>query len=460
MNTPELPRISLTLGCVLLLLVLTLDLAAAGFSVGTARVKITPPQPFWMSGYAARKHPSEGVLADLWAKALAFRDPAGQTAIIVTTDLIGLPGKISDEVVRRTQEQFGLDRARVLLNSSHTHCGPTVGRNLSVMFDFSAAEAARVDAYASQLTGDLVGVVGAALKDLAPAEVTVGHGRVGFAINRREPTPQGVRIGVNTTGPVDHDVPVLKVTAPDGRVRAVLFGYACHNTTLGGDFYQMNGDYAGFAQAEFEAAHPGVNALFIMLCGGDQNPNPRGTVDHARRYGHELAAEVARVVSGPLEPVRPPIRVASRVLQLDFAPHTRESFEQEAKDPDVFRQRRARLMLEAYDRGAPIRQVAFPLQALRFNEDLTFLALGGEVVVGYGLRAKQTYPDENLVVSGYCHDVMCYIPTRKVLEEGGYEPVTSMIYYGQPGPFTQDVEETIFAGIGEVMKAVGARAKP
>jgi hypothetical protein len=193
-----------------------------------------------------------------------------------------------------------------------------------------------------------------------------------------------------------------------------------------------------------------------MLCGGDQNPNPRGTVDQARRYGSELATEVARVVSGPLKPVRPPIRTASRVLQLDFAPHTRDTFEQEAKDPDVFRQRRARLMLAAYDRGQPVRQVAFPLQALRFNEDFTLLALGGEVVVGYGLRAKQAFPDENLVVSGYCHDVMCYIPTRRVLEEGGYEPVTSMIYYGQPGPFTENVEETIFAGIARLMEQVGA----
>ena len=444
----------------LLLLRLALDVAGAGLDAGTARVRITPPQPFWMSGYAARKHPSEGVLADLWAKALALRDPGGATVVVVTTDLIGLPGAISADVMARAKERYGLERSQILLNSSHTHSGPAVGRNLSVMFDFSTAETARVDAYASQLTADLVGVIGAALNDLAPAEVSVGHGAAGFAINRRQPSNDGVRIGVNTTGPVDHDVPVLKVTAPDGRLRAVLFGYACHNTTLGGDFYQINGDYAGFAQAEFEAAHPGAHALFIMLCGGDQNPNPRGTVDHARRYGSELAAAVTQVIAGSLKPVRPPIRTASRVIQLDFAPHTRETFEAEAKDPDVFRQRRARMMLEAYDRGAPVRQVAFPMQVMRFNEDLTLLALGGEVVVGYGLRAKQTYPNENLVVSGYCHDVMCYIPTRRVLEEGGYEPVTSMIYYGQPGPFTADVEERIFTGIGELMEGVGVRPKP
>ncbi|MBE7500918.1 MAG: neutral/alkaline non-lysosomal ceramidase N-terminal domain-containing protein [Verrucomicrobiales bacterium] len=457
-NVSSLPRRRPSGGWLFLLCaLLVLPVRGAGFEVGVARVSITPPTPFWMSGYAARTHPSEGVLAELWAKALAFRDPQGQRVVLVTTDLIGLPRHVSDAVVARAQEKFGLGHAQLLLNSSHTHCGPTVGRNLSVLFDFDAAETARVHAYADDLTAKLVALVGDALRDLAPAEVAVGHGEVGFAINRRQPTPQGVRIGVNSGGPVDHDVPVVRIQTPDGRLRAVLFGYACHNTTLGGDFYHLNGDYAGFAQAEFEQAHPGVTGLFLMLCGGDQNPHPRGTVELAKQHGADLAAEVRRVLATPLKPVRPPLRLASQTVPLEFAAHTRALFEAEAAHTDVYRQRRARLMLEAYDKGEPVRQVAFPLQAVRFGEDLTVLGLGGEVVVGYGLRAKQTYPDANLVVAGYCHDVMCYIPTRRVLEEGGYEPDTSMIYYGQPGPFTPAVEETIFAALGRLLEQVGVK---
>lgn len=458
---PSLPRRRPSGGWLFLLCaLLVLPVRGAGFEVGVARVGITPPTPFWMSGYAARTHPSEGVLAELWAKALAFRDPQGQRVVLVTTDLIGLPRHVSDAVVARAQEKFGLGRSQLLLNSSHTHCGPTVGRNLSVLFDFDAAETARVHAYADDLTAKLVALVGDALRDLAPAEVAVGHGEVGFAINRRQPTPQGVRIGVNSGGPVDHDVPVVRIQSPDGRLRAVLFGYACHNTTLGGDFYHLNGDYAGFAQAEFEQAHPGATALFLMLCGGDQNPHPRGTVELAKQHGAELAAEVHRVLAAPLKPVRPPLRLASATVPLEFAAHTRAMFEAEAAHTDVYRQRRARLMLEAYDKGEPVRQVTFPLQAVRFGEDLTVLGLGGEVVVGYGLRAKQAYPGANLVVAGYCHDVMCYIPTRRVLEEGGYEPDTSMIYYGQPGPFTPAVEETIFAAMAGLLEQVGVKSAP
>ena len=433
---------------------------AADFQAGVARVKITPPQPFWMSGYAARTHPSEGIYQDLWAKALALRDAEGHQAVLVTTDLIGLPRAISDEVAARVKAQSRVERQDLVLSASHTHCGPAVRKNLAVLYDFSEEDRQRVDAYGTELVDRLVEVVGRALGDLAPARLAVGHGAVGFAVNRREPTPEGVRIGVNPEGPVDHDVPVLKVTAKDGSLRAVLFGYACHNTTLGGDFYQIGGDYAGFAQAELERAHPGATALFMMLCGGDQNPHPRGTLDLARQYGQALATEVGRVLGTALLPVRPPIRTALEVVPLGFAPHTRAVFEEEAKSEDRFRQRRARLMLAAYDEGRPVRQTPYPVQAVRFGGDLTLLALAGEPVVDYALRVKRELAGENLIVAGYCHDVMCYIPSRRVQREGGYEAVDNMIYYGQPGPFAESVEETIFAAVRRVAERVGLGASP
>src|SRR5258707_14653075 len=87
----------------------------AGFRAGVARVDITPRGPIWMSGYASRTHPSEAVLRPLWARALAI-DAAGRTGletcstciVIVTTDLIGLPFEVADEVATRAHRQFGI----------------------------------------------------------------------------------------------------------------------------------------------------------------------------------------------------------------------------------------------------------------------------------------------------------------------------------------------------------------
>jgi len=433
-------------------------LSAQEFKAGVARLNITPEGPIWMSGYAARNKPSEGKLTELWAKALALEDNKGGRLVVVTVDLIGLPRSLAEEVAARVQKQWGLDRARLLLNASHTHTGPVVYPNLMTMFELDAAQEGVVREYARGLADKLVEVTGAALGDLAPARLAFAQGQVGFAVNRREVTPNGIKLGVNPAGPVDHSVPVVRVSNPDGTTKAVLFGYACHCTTLTAEHYKISGDYAGYAQMEIERVHPGATAMFLTLCAGDQNPNPRSSEELAQRHGRSLAEEVVRVLGGELKPVRPPIRAAFQIVELRFAPHTRETFEKELESGDKFRVARARQMLKAYDERRPVRQVPYPVQAVRFNADLALLALGGEVVVDYALRAKREFPRETLVVAAYSNDVMCYIPSLRVLREGGYEADSSMIYYGQPGPFSEEVEETVFKTIHQVLRRVGAKA--
>jgi len=430
-------------------------LAGPSIRAGAARIDITPEGPVWMSGYAARNKPSEGVLMPLWAKALALEDARGNRAVIVTTDLIGLPMELTDLVAARAMEKYKLDRASLVFNASHTHTGPVVRGNLSVMESQQPPHREALAAYRQTLQQKLLDVIGAALADLAPAELAFAHGEARFGVNRRQFTPAGVVIGVNPDGPVDPRVPVLRVTSPSGKVRALLFGYACHNTTLTAEFYQLSGDYAGFAQAELEKEFPGAVALFVQLCGGDQNPNPRSKLEYAEQHGRTLAAEVARVARTAMSPAGGRIRAAYQLAALPFAPHTREQFEQELKDANVFRQRRARLMLQLYDERREPRQLRYPVQAVRLERGFTLIALGGEVVVDYALWAYRTWPQERLMVAGYSNDVACYIPSARILREGGYEAVDSMIYYGQPGPFTEEVEARIQDAVRQVMKRVG-----
>jgi hypothetical protein len=418
---------------------------------------ITPVQPIYLSGYAARKKPSEGVLQKIWAKALAIEDNKGNRVVIVTTDLIGLPRPLADQIGAEVEKRYRLRRSQLLLNSSHTHSGPVVRDNLMTMFDLTADQRRAITDYTQTLAKQIADVVGAALGNMQVARLDLGHGTGSFAVNRRVLTPTGVKGGVNPAGPVDQDVPVLRVAGVNGQLLGVLFGYACHNTTLGGDLYKVNGDYAGFAQANFEAAHPNATAMFMLLCGADANPNPRGTVALAEQHGASLAKEVTRVLAGKLTPVTGQLRSAFQTAELAFAPHTRETFEAESKESNWFKQQRAAEMLAAYDRRAPVRAIPYPVQGIRLGKSLTLVALGGEVVVDYNLRLKREFPGEELIVAGYSNDVMCYIPSLRVLKEGGYEANDSMIYYGQPGPFAEDVEDRVMQMIYKVMDRIGRK---
>jgi hypothetical protein len=432
-------------------------LAAADFRAGVATLNITPQSNLWLSGYASREKPAEGKMTELWAKAIALQDSSGGRLVIITTDLIGLPGTLTDEISARVTKKHGLDRSRLVFNSSHTHSGPVIRANLTSMYSLTPEQDEAIRDYTRKLADNLFELISKALLDLEPASLRYGESTAAFAVNRREPVPDGIRLGVNPNGPTDHTVPVIEVRA-GARLKAILFGYACHNTTLGGQ-YLYSGDYAGFAQMEIERRRQGTAALFILLCGGDQNPHPRGTEDHARQHGASLADAVDRALAGKLDRLTGKFRSAYTTTQLRLRPHTRETFEAELDDKNVYRARRAKDMLAAYDARKERRTVTYPVQAVRIGNSVTLLALGGEVVIDYQIRAKKEFSGERLIVAGYSNDVMCYIPSKRVLLEGGYEADTSMIYYGMPGPFAGDVEDIVFDAIHRAMARVGVKPK-
>ena len=263
---------------VAVLILLSCTLSGAEIKVGIARKDITPPLPFWLSGYT-RKEKSNEIVQRLWAKAAVFEESPSSRVVIVTTDILGLSHEVSEVVASRVNKKYGLTRSQLLMNSSHTHSGPVIWPNLALGFNLTPEDQKEVSQYSQKLADDLVDLIGMAMGNLAVMNVSTGHGSAGFAVNRRQSTEKGVIIGVNPDGPVDHDVPVIKVATPRGELRAVLFGYTCHNTTSGTNL--INGDYAGFAQVELEKAYPGVTAMFLIGCGADQNPNPRGTIEIA-----------------------------------------------------------------------------------------------------------------------------------------------------------------------------------
>lgn len=421
---------------------------AGEIKAGVARIVITPELPMWLTGYASREKPAAGIIHDLWAKALVLEENADSRVVIVTTDLLGLSHEISEEVARRAEHDYGIKRSQLILNSSHTHSGPMVWPCLDVIYDFDVADQQMVSAYGHRLTENIIKVIGMAMKDRSPAIVFSAHTSAGFAINRRDK--------LFPKGSTDHDVPVLKITAPDGSVRAVFFGYACHNTTIVDDNYLFNGDYAGFAQLEIEKNNPGSIALFMMGCGGDQNPDPRGTVALAQQYGKSLADSVQKSLETKMRPVTAPIRTSYTVIDIDFRPFNIQQYQNEIVSTDKFLQRRAKLMLEAYNKGWPVNRLHYPVQAVRFGNSFTLIALSDEVVVDYSLRTKKEFSGENIYVAGYSTEVMCYIPSLRVLKEGGYEGESNMIYYGFPGPFADNVEEQIFKAIRKVMKNTGS----
>jgi hypothetical protein len=432
------------------------------WQAGVASAVITPEQPMWMAGYAARKKPSEGKVHDLRAKVLALQDAHDTRLVIVTVDLLGIPRSSRDWLQKQTHERYDLPPEGLLLSASHTHCGPVVRETKysiygNTFYGLSQEQVQQSRRYVEALQQKLLQLVGQAIEGLAPARLSYSHARAGFAMNRRLKTQHGYRIRPNPDGPVDHDVPVIRIDGPDGELQAVVFGYACHNTTL--SFYKFCGDYAGFAQQYVEQYHPKATALFVAGCGGDQNPYPRGKergLEYCMEHGRALANAVeAALVSQP-RPIRGPLRAALDTVTLEFAePPSREQLEQQAQSSNKYERRHAKVLLSEMEQTGKIRTTyPYLVQVVQCGDDLTMIALAGEVVVDYSLRLKAELPGPPLWVAAYCNDVFGYIPSVRVLQEGGYEAGGAMRYTTLPGPFAPSVEKRIIDKVHELVDKV------
>ncbi|RRB06868.1 neutral/alkaline non-lysosomal ceramidase N-terminal domain-containing protein [Larkinella rosea] len=426
---------------------------AKGWKAGVASVIITPKEPQWMAGYAARTHISDGKLHDLWAKALALEDESGKQAILVTSDLLGFPKLLSDRIRDRLKTRFGLSKDQIILNSSHTHSGPVLAHALFDIYPLDANELTKIDRYTQQLEDQIVTLVGRALKQLEPAELFAQNGVTRFQVNRRNNKEGAVREQSELRGPNDYAVPVIKVVDARGKLKAIAFGYACHPTVL--DQYQWSGDYVGFAQLELEKEHPGVTALFFQGAAGDQNPIPRRTIPLARQYGRELAAAVDRVLDEPMRNLPAQLRTAYSEIDLPLAPSPSEAeLTKTAQENDGYIQRWAKRMLVEKKQGKTFRtSYPYPMQVWQLGGQPLF-SFGGELLIEYAIECKKRFgPD--VFVLGYSNDVMGYIPSATVLKEGGYEGASSQMVYGLPGLWAPSAPDLIIQEMTRLAEQLG-----
>ncbi len=432
----------------------TVPLAASGWLSGTARTVITPQEMTWMAGYAARTRPAMGTLQEIYARALALEDRDGQKFVLVSVDVLGFPAYFSKAVTGRIQAELGIPRENIILAATHTHEGPVVGDNLSVAYRMEPEHLEAVKKYTKILETKLVDTAVRAFSGMQPSRLSFGRTEAHFAINRRVIRQNGIANGANRLGPVDHRVPFLAVDNENGVLQAILFGYACHNTTGQGQYY-YNGDYAGFAETALEREFPGITALFITGTAADINPYPRGSTSLAERHGNELAAAVRKAITGPLQEVEPGLEAGYREITLKLEePPSEAEFREKLEDGNEFVRRHARMMLERIERDGKLsRDFIYPVQVWDFGEALTMVAMGGEVVLDYTTMLEQAFPESNLWVAGYCNDVSAYIPSRRILSEGGYEAEGAMLYYGWPSTFEPSVEEIILENISGLINA-------
>lgn len=413
------------------------------YRVGLARVEITPEHPVRLNGFGFRREESAGVRTPLHATALAFFVSEGPV-LLMTVESTNIPAAVVRRVADALQQECGLHPQRLTVAFTHTHTAPMLtGMNATLFGEgIPQPHQEHIDRYTEFLVERLIEAGRRALREPFEARLGFGIGSVGFAVNRR-----------TSGGPVDHDLPLLAVYDLEGRLRAVLVTYACHCVTLSDNL--VSGDWAGYALAAIEARHEGVLALVAIGCGADANPDSGVTGDRAdlaEAQGRTIAAEVDRLLGGFLAPLAGELELRSHVCTLPLAElPTRAELEARAALGDA-RGYHARLQLARLDAGQALpSEIEYTVQAWTFGDSLALVFLPGEVVVDYALRLKREFDRTRVVVVAYANDAPCYIPSERVLAEGGYEGGDAMVYYDLPAAFRPGLEEIIITAVQRVL---------
>ena len=408
------------------------------FEVGVAAVDITPDHPIRLNGFGFRRSESEGVRQRIRAKALAIGADRDGPAVLITVDALGIPETMVDALAETLRKRAGVDPAKLAVTATHTHTAPMINDVSPTLFGtpIPPEHQRHIDRYSALLATKLEEVALAALNSRRPATLSWALGSVPFAKNRR-----------TKGGPVDHDLPMLVVKDLDGALRAVYVSYACHCVNLSDN--RISGDWAGYAQELIERRHPKCSALVSIGCGADANP-VTGVVgdraDVAEGHGMEIAEEVGRLLEGPLLPVRGPLSAKSDRIDLPLAPlPAREEWERRARAESPAGHH-ARHQLEKLDRGEKLAtEIGYSIRTWSFADSLAIVFLPGEVVVDYSKRLKRELDRHRLWINAYSNGCPGYVPSERILTEGGYEGGGAMVYYGIPGPYLTGLEQKIVA---------------
>jgi hypothetical protein len=433
-----------------------------------AKACVTPDEPVFLAGFGTRDRKCDGVLDDLFVKVAVLEE--GDRLVIITIDALGGDRSFVSGIRQALEERFGFRPEQVLLNFSHTHCsvfltgespegrrgGYSLGQERWPERDEDTDYREDIR-YFGRLRSVIVELTGQCLASLTEGTVIVSKGISYAGISRRLITQDGVQMKPNPEAEIDKDLFVLQLLDQVGTCRAVLFSYACHPTCIGGN--HISAEFVGEACRELEASLPGAAALFLQGCAADVRPSlsvngdrfKTCTVQEMRNAGKALAADVVQTITAtrPAQLIGP---LAARELQIRLftEPWGLEQLQAIADDETktAYKRRAAKRAIQAAQEGRVRQALPYTVQCWELGDRLTLVALEGEVPAEYALTIKRMLAGANndTIVLAYSNGVPTYIPSRRILKEGGYE-AEAFILHGYRGPFVPENEWIILGAV-------------
>ncbi len=446
--------------------------------------KITPHIPVFQGGFGARMHKSEGIHSDPYASVVVIQ--ANKTVVIIALDLLGGDRSFANGIKKAINEKYGLEEDEIIINYSHTHSVVGVTgedeetrshRSLSITQDRYIWDLDKEDKdytedikYFNTIKTKILYMLNKGFQNLIEGDMYICKGKSKFGVSRRFPYEQRVLFKPNfDENVIDMDLFLFKFIDKDNNIHGLIYNYACHATTLGPDNYLISADFPGVVRKYLEEYNPGMIPIFLQGCGADIKPYISAdndqfkscNYDELEEAGISLAKEIQKLINKPDKKTHElsekkcednirwrkidiNIRTRSDEVKLYTEVWDIQKWESIINDPEEphYRKVSVKKILSDTKAGRVKNYLPYYISLLRLDKSTCIIALEREVVSDIGKNIKKIISDEDIIVLGYSNEVFCYIPSRKVLLEGGYES-KSFIPTRLAGPFVYEVEDII-----------------
>ena len=445
----------------ILVLVLIFFQHSAGFCqtvstnwrAGVSKIDVTPSEPIRLSGYAARNSVSDGISDPLFVRALVLWPNQEPPLVIVSVDNVGIPGSMTNRIAKVIQERWSIGRARFVLAATHSHSTPQLDGFAPNLFGSPLTEdqSAAVKRYTTLVEVSIVEAISRAMASQQEVRLRYGTGKASVAANRRV-LENGLwkGFGQQSDGIVDPRIGVLAIEDTQGQLKSLVYTYACHATSIPPEENRVSADWPGLSASLLEESL-GVISLPIIGCGADMGPAPSGSYELAKSHGQAIAKGVKDALQTPLQPLDSAPQAEFGYAGLPSEHPSREQLDAWLTSSSPQNQRYAKDQIAIWNRRGVLPETyPAPVHAWTFNDELTWVFLGGEVVLDYQMRLEKEVPTKNVWVSSYCDDVFGYVASERMRAEGGYEVDESMIYYNLPGRWQTGTENLLVRRVQEI----------
>ncbi|MHB9132594.1 MAG: hypothetical protein ACYDBB_16110 [Armatimonadota bacterium] len=423
---------------------------------GFARVCITPPLGSTVIGLFGDggEHGAEEIHDDLFVRAL-YLTHGDEEVLIVGVDLLFFSRAEADRYTAAIGRKLGLAPRQIMLNTSHTHTGPSIGQWGHTVYT-RLPDPLYLEAVEK-------GLVEAALNAKADAcEVTLQAGVAHTTLprNRRRLNAEGIAEWLpDPEGTIYNRVPICLFSDTAGKPVSLLFSVSCHLSTIRVPI--ISADYPGVAVARLNEYLGIEGSLFLQGVGGETKPIMvglgdtwiSGTWDDVAAGGKLVADDVIDVLKTGLQPVEPDLRACQIETSwpLQAMPHSREELEalrDDATSSDL-RRRWAERTLLRMERGQLPTEIPILMHGVQLAEGLRLVSMEGEAVAEWGYFIEDFFGSGVTFPMGYTDGCQVYLTTSHMADEHGYE-VDSYYEYGWPAPLATGMEETVAAGLKQL----------